>query len=154
MFEKFTEGLRKVMSLARQEAQHLDSAFIGTEHLLIGILREDGIVAKILKERKVDLDGVRLETKRLVKQTPSTMLGQIPFAPRAKSVIVLAGETSSKLGQSIIGTDHLLLGLLQEREGIAFQILQNLGVDTSEIERTILEDAGAPDEAPKTHSTE
>lgn len=155
MFERFTEGLRKVMSLARQEAQHWNSDFIGTEHLLIGILVEDNsIAAKILKNVKVNLDSVRLEVKRLIKPVKPTSrtLGQIPFSPRAKTCIMMAGEASCRLGSKVIGTEHLLIGLLRESEGVAYQILWNLGKEPSGIERAIHDAIGVPDETSDRHA--
>lgn len=154
MFERFTEGLRKVMSLARQEAQHWNSDSIGTEHLLIGILVEDkGIAAKVLKHAKINLHGVRLEVKRLIKPVKPAVrtLGQIPFSPRAKDVIILSGEASCRTGSDDIGTEHLLLGLLREREGVAWQILQNIGADCTEIEKGLHGITGIPDEESNRH---
>lgn len=140
------------MSLARQEAHNLNSDFIGTEHLLIGILiRDNGIAAKVLKHVKINLDDVRLEAKKLTKPIQSRTLGQMQFSPRAKDVIVLAGEVSCRLENDDIGTEHLLLGLLLEREGVAWQILQNIGADCTEIEKGIHGITGVPDKAPETH---
>src|SRR5438876_422434 len=131
MFEKFTERARKVMSLARQEAQRLNSEFIGTEHILLGIIQEGGgVAAKVLKNLNVDLKRIRQEIEKLItpSTSPTVTLGQLPFSPRAKRVIELAGEAASQLGHDVIGTEHLLLGLLKENEGIAAQVLTNLGL--------------------------
>jgi len=150
MFEKFTERLRKVMSLARIEAQNMNSEFIGTEHLLIGILRESGgVAAKILKNMNVDIDveSVRLEVRKLVQSSRSLTLGQIPFSPLAKHVIELSEKASLRLGHDVIGTEHLLIGLMEEKEGIAFEILNELGVKPAEVEKTIREVFGIPDES-------
>ncbi len=146
MFEKFTERARKVMSLARQEAQRLNSEFIGTEHVLLGIIQEGGgVAAKVLKNLNVDLKRIRQEIEKLITPsgTPTVTLGQLPFSPRAKRVIELAGEAASQLGHDVIGTEHLLLGLLKENEGIAAQVLTNLGIKLDEVRDMVLEVLGA-----------
>jgi len=145
MFEKFTERARKVMSFSRQEAQRLNNDAIGTEHILLGIVREGGgVAAKVLKNLRVDFERVIKEVEKLVKtDKPSNLLGQIPFSPRAKRVIELAGESSSQLEADVIGTEHLLLGLLKENEGIAAQVLINLGLKLEEVRDMILEVLGA-----------
>jgi ATP-dependent Clp protease ATP-binding subunit ClpC len=152
MFEKFTECLRKVMSIARQEAQLSSSAYIGTEHLLIGICKERrGVAAQILTNMKVDLEDLLLATRQLIKpvKVPPGTLGQLPFSPGAKTIIVLAGEASVRIRSDVIGTEHLLLGLLQERKGLAFQILQNAGVDSARVESVVVDVMGTADEAAK-----
>ncbi len=146
MFEKFTERARKVMSLARQEAQRLNSEFIGTEHILLGIIQEGGgVAAKVLKNLNVDLKRIRQEIERLISPatSPTVTLGQLPFTPRAKRVIELAGEAATQLGHDVIGTEHLLLGLLKENEGIAAQVLTNLGLKLDEVRDMVLEVLGA-----------
>ncbi len=146
MFEKFTERARKVMSLARQEAQRLNSEFIGTEHILLGIIQEGGgVAAKVLKNLNVDLKRIRQEIEKLItpSTSPTVTLGQLPFSPRAKRVIELAGEAASSLGHDVIGTEHLLLGLLKENEGIAAQVLTNLGLKLDEVRDMVLEVLGA-----------
>jgi ATP-dependent Clp protease ATP-binding subunit ClpC len=146
MFEKFTERARKVMSLARQEAQRLNSEFIGTEHILLGIIQEGGgVAAKVLKNLNVDLKRIRQEIEKLItpSTSPTVTLGQLPFSPRAKRVIELAGEAASGLGHDVIGTEHLLLGLLKENEGIAAQVLTNLGLKLDEVRDMVLEVLGA-----------
>ncbi len=146
MFEKFTERARKVMSLARQEAQRLNSEFIGTEHILLGIIQEGGgVAAKVLKNLNVDLKRIRQEIERLISPatSPTVTLGQLPFSPRAKRVIELAGEAATQLGHDVIGTEHLLLGLLKENEGIAAQVLTNLGLKLDEVRDMVLEVLGA-----------
>ncbi|HZE97342.1 MAG TPA: Clp protease N-terminal domain-containing protein, partial [Planctomycetota bacterium] len=146
MFEKFTERARKVMSLARQEAQRLNSEFIGTEHILLGIIQEGGgVAAKVLKNLNVDLKRIRQEIEKLItpSTSPTVTLGQLPFSPRAKRVIELAGEAASQLGHDVIGTEHLLLGLLKENEGIAAQVLTNLGLKLDEVRDMVLEVLGA-----------
>lgn len=131
MFEKFTERARKSMSLARQQAQNLKSESIGTEHMLLGILYEGGgIATKALLQFKVDLRRVQDEIMKILSPLPASvsLLGMIPFTPRAKRAIELAGEEASRVGSEIIGTQHLLVGCLQEGEGLAAQILSHFDV--------------------------
>jgi len=145
MFEKFTDRARKVMSIARQEAQRLNSEVIGTEHILLGIAQEgQSIAAKVLHSMQIDFKRVRQEIEKLVtpNTSPTVTLGQIPLSPRAKRVIELAGEIAQQLGQEAIATEHLLLGLLKEAEGVAAQALQNLGVRLEEVRDKILEELG------------
>lgn len=145
MFEKFTERARKVMSLGRQEAQRLNSEFIGTEHMLLGIVQEGGgLAARVLKGMNVSLDRLKEQVEKLLppSTSPVRTLGQLPFSPRAKHVIELAGDTASQLGHDVIGTEHLLLGLLKEQEGIAAQVLIGLGLKTDEVLDTVLSTFG------------
>jgi len=129
------------MSLARQEAQRLRSEFISTEHILLGILQEgEGVAAKVLKHSSIDHKRVRQEVEKLLSPADSheIAIGQIPFSPRSKRTIELAGEAASTLGHDIIGTEHLLLGLIQEKEGIAAQVLSSLGLNFESARDTIL----------------
>jgi ATP-dependent Clp protease ATP-binding subunit ClpA len=145
MFERFTERARKVMSLARQEAQRLNSEFIGTEHILLGIIQEGGgVAAKVLKLLKVDVKQTIQEVEKLItpSTSPTVTLGQLPFSPRAKRVFELAGEVMSQLGNDVIGTEHLLLGLLKENEGIAAQVLINMGLKLDQVRDATLEILG------------
>lgn len=146
MFEKFTERARKVMSLARQEAQRLNSEFIGTEHFLLGIIAEGGGVAnKVLKQFNVDSQKVKQEVEKLItpSSSPTVTLGQLPFSPRAKRVIELATEAMFQLGHDVIGTEHILLALLKENEGIAAQVLINLGLKLDGVRDMTLEVLGS-----------
>lgn len=130
MFEKFTERARKVMSLARQEAQKAGGSYIGPEHILLGIMEEGGGVAcKVLTG--VDSNRVRQEIERLVPPShdQSPLLGQLPFSPRAKRVLELGQEEAARLKHDSIGTEHLLLGILKEGESAAVAALINLGVN-------------------------
>jgi len=141
MFEKFTERARKVMSLARQEAQRLNADFIGTEHILLGIISEGGGSAvKALVNLNVDLKFIVREIEKLVapSTSPTVPLGQLPFSPRAKRVIELAGESASQLSTEVIGTEHLLIGLAKENEGIAAQVLINLGLKLDQIQDMVV----------------
>lgn len=145
MFEKFTERARKVMSLARQEAQRLNSEFIGTEHILLGITQEAGsVAAKVLKNLNVDIKKIRQEAEKFIvpSVSPTVTIGQLLFAPRAKRVIELAEEEARRTGCDVIGTEHLFLGLLSEAEGIAWQILANLGLKLDEVRDMVLEVLG------------
>jgi ATP-dependent Clp protease ATP-binding subunit ClpA len=128
------------MYTARTEAQRLHSEFIGTEHILLGIVQEcGGVAAKVLKNLSVDFKRVRQEIERLLQPnpTPSVTLGDVPLSPRAKRVLELAQESAGRLGQDVIGTDHLLLALLKEGEGIAAMVLQKLGVRSAEVEEAV-----------------
>ncbi len=146
MFEQLTERARKVMSLARLESERLNAEFIGTEHILLGIIQEGGgVAAKVLKNLDVDLKRIRQAIEKLITRTtsPRVRLGQLPFSPRTRRVIELAGEAAGRLGHDAIGTEHLLLGLLEEREGIAAQALTNLGLKFDEVRDWVLEVLGA-----------
>jgi len=132
VFERFTESARKVMSLSRQEAQRLQHGYIGSEHLLLGILQEGGgVPAKVLKHLDIDAGRVRDEIGRLLGPPDSNALSlhMLPFSPLAKRTIELAGEAAAQLGHEAIGTEHLLLGLIQEKEGIAGKVLASLNLN-------------------------
>ncbi len=140
MFEKFTERCRKVMSLSRQEAQRLQSEFIGAEHILLGILQEGGgTAAQALKNLNVSLKQAYFDVAKLIRPStsPSVALGQLPFSPQAFRVIKRAGEAASSLAHDIIGTEHMLLGLLQD-DGIAGQALREFGLNLAEVRKRIL----------------
>ena len=145
MFDRFTERARKVMTLARQEAQKLNNDYIGTEHILLGLVQEgSGVAAQVLKNLDVDLRKVRAEVERLVEQgTSPVSSSQLPFTPRAKRVLELALEEAQNLGHNYIGTEHLLLGLIRESDGPAAHVLQNLGVKPEEVREEVVELLGA-----------
>ena len=148
MFEKFTERARRVMGFSRQEAQRLRSEFVGTEHMLLGILLEgEGVAAKVLKNVGIDYKRVRQQIEMLVPPPagPEPSLGQLPFSPRSRKAIELAAEASEVLGHDAIGTEHLLIGLIEEAEGIAAQVLSELGHGPDEVRRQVLEAIGSPD---------
>lgn len=141
MFDKFSDCARKVMSLARQESQRLHGNEIGAEHILLGILgAETGVGFKTLESLKVDLEDLRQETRRLITPTePAPMLlGQIPFSPRAKKSIELAAQASTLLGHGVIGTEHLLLGILMEGECVAAQVLQTRGMTLEKVRAKVV----------------
>jgi ATP-dependent Clp protease ATP-binding subunit ClpC len=128
MFERFTDRARKVMALANQEAQRFNHEYIGTEHVLLGLVKEgSGVGANVLKNLDVDLRKVRLEVEKLVKSGPDMVtMGKLPQTPRAKKVIEYAIEEARNLNHNYVGTEHLLLGLLREQDGVAAQVLMNL----------------------------
>jgi ATP-dependent Clp protease ATP-binding subunit ClpC len=135
MFDRFTDRARKVMNLAKQEAQRLNHEYIGTEHILLGLIQEgSGVAASVLKNLGIDLKKIRAEIEKIVKGSPTMVtMGTLPFTPRAKKVLELALEEASQLGHNYIGTEHLLLGLIKENEGIAARVLLNLGVKLEEV---------------------
>ena len=145
MFDRFTDRARKVMGLARQEAQRFNHDYIGTEHILLGLIQEgSGVAADVLKNLDVDLKKIRQEVEKLVSHgTTMVTMGQLPFTPRAKKVLELALEEASNLGHNYIGTEHLLLGLIREQEGIAAQVLQNIKVRLEDVREEVLELLGA-----------
>ncbi len=145
MFDRFTDRARKVMGLARQEAQRLNHEYIGTEHILLGLVQEgSGVAANVLKNLDIDLRKVRQEVEKLVKTGPSMVtMGQLPFTPRAKKVLELALEEASNLGHNYIGTEHILLGLIKEHDGKAAKVLTNLNVQLDSVRSEILDFLGA-----------
>ncbi|MFG0316326.1 MAG: Clp protease N-terminal domain-containing protein, partial [Planctomycetota bacterium JB042] len=145
MFDRFTDRARKVMNLAKQEAQRLNHEYIGTEHILLGLIQEgSGVAASVLKNLGIDLKKIRAEIEKIVKGSPTMVtMGSLPFTPRAKKVLELSLEEASQLGHNYIGTEHLLLGLIKENEGIAARVLTNLGVKLEEVREEVLEFLGA-----------
>ena len=141
MHERFTDMARKVMQLSREEAWRLNHQYIGTEHILLGIARWGrGVAANVLKSLDVDLSVVRIQVEEIVGSEPELPIGYQPNGllsqtPRAKRSLEYAIEESASLSHSYIGTEHLLLGLMREEEGVAFEVLRNLGV-THEMVRT------------------
>src|SRR5260221_5283210 len=138
-FDKFTERARKVLSLAQEEAQRLQHPYIGTEHLLLGLVHEgEGIAAKVLSNLGVELKEVRDAVEAIISRGDHVVLGEIGLTPRAKKVIELAVDEARRLNHQSIGTEHLLLGLVREGEGIAAGALQILGVNLEKVrEETI-----------------
>ncbi len=149
MFDRFTDRAKKVMSFARQEAQKFNHEYIGTEHILLGLVQEgSGVAANVLKNMDIDLEKIRHEVEKIVKTGPSMVtMGQLPFTPRAKKVLELSMEEASALSHNYIGTEHLLLGLIKENEGIAAQVLMNLNVKLDDVREEVLEFLGASDSA-------
>jgi len=145
MFERFTDRARKVMALANQEAQRFNHEYIGTEHILLGLVKEgSGVGAKVLKNLDVDIKKLRLEVEKLVKSGPDMVtMGKLPQTPRAKKVIEYAIEEARALNHNYVGTEHILLGLLRESEGIAAQVLMNLGLKLEDVRQEVLNLLGA-----------
>jgi ATP-dependent Clp protease ATP-binding subunit ClpC len=141
MFNRFTERARKVIILAKEEAKRFNHDYIGTEHILLGLIREgEGVASAVLQNLGLSLDKIRLEIEKLVQPGPATVVsGDIPFTPRAKRVIELSMEEARQLGHNYIGTEHLLLGLLHEGEGVAAQALLSLGLDLNKVRTEIME---------------
>src|SRR5579862_657678 len=145
MFDRFTDRARKVMSFARQEAERFNHDYIGTEHILLGLVKEgSGVAANVLENLDVDLEKVRLEVEKLVKPAPDVVtIGQLPFTPRAKKVLEFAIDEARALDHNYVGTEHLLLGLLREQEGLAAQVLMNLGLKLDDVRSEVMEFLGA-----------
>ncbi|MDF1729207.1 MAG: Clp protease N-terminal domain-containing protein, partial [Sulfitobacter sp.] len=145
MFDRFTDRAKKVMNFARQEAQRFNHEYLGTEHILLGLIKEgDGVAAHVLKNMGIDMTKIRMEIEKIVKTGPSMVtMGQLPFTQMAKKVLELSMEEASSLSHNYIGTEHLLLGLIKENEGIAAQVLQNLGVKLEDVREEVLDFLGA-----------
>ena len=145
MFERFTERARQVVVLAQEEARDLKHNYIGTEHLLLGLLREgDGVAARVLSALEVSLEDVRGEIMRIVGEGEHETQGQIPFTPRAKKVLELALREALSLGHNYIGTEHILLGLVRESEGVAARILSDLDADADRIRQEVMRVLSGP----------
>ena len=140
MYERFTDRARKVMQLANQEAQRFNHEYIGTEHILLGLIKEgSGVAANVLKNLDVDLRKIRLEVEKLVQSGPDMVtMGKLPQTPRAKKVIEYSMEEARSLNHNYVGTEHILLGLLREQEGVAAQVLMNLGLKLEEVRDEVL----------------
>jgi len=145
MFERFTDRARKVMALANQEAQRFNHEYVGTEHVLLGLVKEgQGVAANVLHNLQVDLKKIRLEVEKIVKSGPAMVtMGKLPQTPRAKKVIEFAIEEARNLGHNYVGTEHLLLGLLREHDGVAAQVLMNLGLKLDDVRAEVLNILGA-----------
>ena len=145
MFNKFTERARKVILLAKQEAKRFNHDYIGTEHILLGLLREgEGVAAAVLQSLGMNLNNIRLEVEKLVQIGPTTVVtGDLPFTPKAKKVMELAMEEARTLGHNYIGTEHLLLGLIREGEGVASQVFMNMGLDLEKVREEVIKLLGS-----------
>ena len=145
MFNRFTERARKVIILAKEEARRFNHDYIGTEHILLGLIREgEGVASTVLQKLGLSLENIRLEIEKLVQPGPTTqIIGDIPFTPRAKKALELAAEEARSLGHNYIGTEHLLLGLIREGEGIASQVLLNLGLELNTVRSEVMELLGS-----------
>jgi Clp amino terminal domain, pathogenicity island component/UvrB/uvrC motif len=139
MFERFTDRARRVVVLAQEEARLLNHDYIGTEHLLLGLIRErEGVAAKALESLGVSLEAVRIEVEAIIGRSVSAPGGHIPFTPRTKKVLELSLREAKQLGHNYIGTEHILLGLIREREGVAAQVLVKLGADLPRVRQQVI----------------
>ena len=146
IFDRFTERAKKVLGLARREAQDMNHDYIGTEHLLLGLIREGGgVAANVLRNLGVDIERIREEVGRYMQPGPSMkVMGKLPFTPRVKKVLELSLEEAIELGHNYIGTEHLLLGLIRENDGVAAHVLLDLGLRLEEVRDAVLELLGSP----------
>ncbi len=154
MFDRFTDHARKVMGLAREEALRLGHDYIGTEHILLGLIEErSGVAADVLKILDVDLKNIRQEVEKLVSHGTTTVtMGQVPFTPRTKKVLEFTLEEAVGLGHHYLGTEHLLLGLIREQEGIAARVLQNINVCLGDVREAVRELLGPEPDEQRTRS--
>jgi len=154
VFERFTDRARRVVVLAQEEARYLNHNYIGTEHILLGLLNEgEGIAAHALESLDIDLASVRDEVVKIIGQGQQSPPGHIPFTPRAKKVLELSLREALQLGHNYIGTEHILLGLIREGEGVAAQVLQQLGAELQKVRQTVIQllsgPAGSEEQPPK-----
>ena len=139
MFERFTDRARRVVVLAQEEARRLNHNYIGTEHILLGLIQEgEGHAAKALEELSINIDSVRSEVVEIIGEGQQSPSGHIPFTPRAKKVLELSLREALQLGHNYIGTEHILLGLIREGEGVAAQVLKKLGAELSQVRQTVM----------------
>ncbi len=155
MFERFTDRARRVVVLAQHEARELNHNYIGTEHILLGLIREgEGVAVEALKSLEISLETVRQQVEEAIGRGQARPSGHIPFTPRAKKVLELSLRESHQLGHRYIGTEHILLGLIREGEGVAAQVLVSLGADLNRVRQQVIQllaghrrEAGAEGEA-------
>jgi ATP-dependent Clp protease ATP-binding subunit ClpC len=140
MFERFTDRARRVVVLAQEEARLLNHNYIGTEHLLLGLIHEgEGVAALALESLGFRLEAVRSQVEEVIGQGQSAPVGHIPFTPRAKKVLELSSREAMQLGHNYIGTEHILLGLIREGEGVAAQVLVKLGADLPRVRQQVIQ---------------
>ncbi|MEZ5350833.1 MAG: Clp protease N-terminal domain-containing protein [Microthrixaceae bacterium] len=140
MFERFTDRARRVVVLAQEEARLLNHNYIGTEHILLGLIHEgEGVAAKALESLGISLEAVRQQVEEIIGQGGQSPSGHIPFTPRAKKVLELSLREALQLGHNYIGTEHILLGLIREGEGVAAQVLVKLGADLSRVRQQVIQ---------------
>jgi ATP-dependent Clp protease ATP-binding subunit ClpC len=139
MFERFTDRARRVVVLAQEEARLLDHNYIGTEHVLLGLVHEgEGVAATALQQLGIDLQSVRIAVEEIIGRGGTAPEGHVPFTPRAKKVLELALREAMQLGHNYIGTEHILLGLLREGEGVGAQVLVRFGADLAQVRTTVV----------------
>src|SRR6201987_5214016 len=140
MFERFTDRARRVVVLAQEEARMLHHGYVGTEHLLLGLIHEgEGVAAKALESLGITLDAVRQQVKEIIGRGQQAPSGHIPFTPRAKKVLELSLREADGLGHNYIGTEHILLGLIREGSGVAAQVMVRLGADLSRARQQVVQ---------------
>jgi ATP-dependent Clp protease ATP-binding subunit ClpC len=140
MFERFTDRARRVVVLAQEEARMLSHNYIGTEHILLGLIHEgEGVAAKALESLGISLEAVRQQVEEIIGQGQQAPSGHIPFTPRAKKVLELSLREALQLGHNYIGTEHILLGLIREGEGVAAQVLVKLGADLNRVRQQVIQ---------------
>jgi ATP-dependent Clp protease ATP-binding subunit ClpC len=140
MFERFTDRARRVVVLAQEEARMLNHNYIGTEHILLGLIHEgEGVAAKALESLGISLDGVRTQVTEIIGEGQQAPSGHIPFTPRAKKVLELSLREALQLGHNYIGTEHILLGLIREGEGVAAQVLTKMGADLNKVRQQVIQ---------------
>ena len=140
MFERFTDRARRVVVLAQEEARMLNHNYIGTEHILLGLIHEgEGVAAKALESLGISLEAVRQQVEEIIGQGQQAPSGHIPFTPRAKKVLELSLREALQLGHNYIGTEHVLLGLIREGEGVAAQVLVKLGADLNRVRQQVIQ---------------
>src|ERR1700751_4629621 len=140
MFERFTDRARRVVVLAQEEARMLNHNYIGTEHILLGLIHEgEGVAAKALESLGISLEAVRQQVEEIIGQGQQAPSGHIPFTPRAKKVLDLSLREALQLGHNYIGTEHILLGLIREGEGVAAQVLVKLGADLNRVRQQVIQ---------------
>ena len=139
MFERFTDRARRVVVLAQEEARMLNHNYIGTEHILLGLIHEgQGVAAEVLRALDISLESVRRQVEEIIGRGQAAPTGHIPFTPRAKKVLELSLREALTLGHNYIGTEHILLGLIREGEGVAAQVLQKLGADLNRVRQQVI----------------
>ena len=149
MFERFTDRARRAVVLAQEEARMLNHGYIGTEHLLLGLVHEgEGVAAKALDAMGIGLEKVRQEVEALIGHGKGPPSGHIPFTPRAKKVLELSLRESNQLGHNYIGTEHILLGVIREGHGVAAQVLVKLGADLSRVRQQVIQLLGSQADRP------
>jgi ATP-dependent Clp protease ATP-binding subunit ClpC len=140
MFQRFTDRARRVVVMAQEEARMLDHTYIGTEHILLGLVREgEGSAAKALESLGISLDTVRQQVEEIIGRGEQAPSGHIPFTPRAKNVLQLSLSEARQLGHDYIGTEHILLGLIREGEGVAAQVLVRLGAELDRVRQQVIQ---------------
>ncbi len=140
MFERFTDRARRVVVLAQEEARMLNHNYIGTEHILLGLIHEgDGVAAEALESLGISLEAVRQQVEEIIGRGQQALSGHIPFTPRAKKVLELSLREALQLGHNYIGTEHILLGLIREGEGVAAQVLVRLDADLNRVRQQVIQ---------------